>query len=219
MDMLQQQCERLKFLAGKPETEAARNEVLLALTSKWDGVRVNAAKVLGSWGGPANMAVLLHRYAETRQYSGERSGIRKALCLAVSDNDAHWLIDCCFKPGLVERSCAIEMLSHLSGNVLHQALARLNGQDDEVRHLHCDLLFRTRSYPDRIKSLQALSSDINPTIALRARQYLSWLKWVEPALFNTEPAKPNHSSRGKAFDRKFNRAKQKRQLAIRKESM
>lgn len=209
--MLQQQCERLKFLASKPEATHTRSEVLQALSSKWDGVRVNAAKVLGSWGGPANMDFLLQKYAEVDRYSGERSGIRKAFCLAVSDDDVCWLVDCCFQPGQVDRAWAIVMLCHLSGSVLHKELTRLNWQDDEVRYLHCDLLFQHRSYPNKIRLLQIMSNDANEIIAKRAKQYLSRLQWREPELFITPPVRLDNSARGKTFNRKFNRAKQNRQ--------
>jgi hypothetical protein len=210
MDMLQLQNERLKFLASQPETAIARSEVLLAFSSKWDGVRVNAAKVLGHWGGSANMASLLQKYAEVDRY-GERSGIRKALCLAVSNEDASWLIDCCFEPGQVDRACAIELLCHIPGNVLQKELSRLNWRDIDVRCFHCDLLYRHRSYPDRIKQLHALSHDTDEIIAKLAKRYLTWVRWTESEADMSEPAHPGNTPRVKTFERKFNRAKQKRQ--------
>jgi hypothetical protein len=92
--------DRLDRLARTRENPETRREVEAALSSKWEGVRANAAKVLGIWGGRRSVDVLreaLESSMEKRAGWALRTVLVRALCQCTDPvEDAPWMLDCYF---------------------------------------------------------------------------------------------------------------------------
>jgi hypothetical protein len=89
-------CEELRQLGLRPETLAARKKLEEALSSKWDGVQVAAAKSLSRWGDPRSVHSLKELLVAVAGKPGRQStthGVVKSLCPHLQPSDLDWLID------------------------------------------------------------------------------------------------------------------------------
>jgi hypothetical protein len=126
MDEMQRLGERMRNLArGKP-TPGRRAEVEACLEHKWEGIQVQAARVLGAWGGPESAAAL-RRWLERlygRPYAWAARGVAaRALARCVGDADVGWVLDLYFE--LDRPSLQYELLPLVSALPRGPALARL----------------------------------------------------------------------------------------------
>jgi hypothetical protein len=97
---MDEQSDRLRRLARTREKPETRREVEEALSSKWEGVRANAARVLGIWGGRRSVEALraaLDSSMDLRAGWALRSVLVRALCSCADPvEDAAWMLDCYF---------------------------------------------------------------------------------------------------------------------------
>lgn len=89
MDELQRTKLRLQDLARSRPTAKRRAEVEVLLQSKWTGVQISAAQVLGKWGGPESV-LALRRWLDE---GGSTADAIKALARCVGDADVDWALD------------------------------------------------------------------------------------------------------------------------------
>jgi HEAT repeat protein len=102
MDELQELRQRLATLRTLKPTNARRAEAEALLESKWEGVQVSAAQVLGEWDGPDSVPPL--RSWLSQLYSrpnawGARSEAARALGKCVGEPDVSWALDLYFSLG------------------------------------------------------------------------------------------------------------------------
>ncbi len=75
---------------------ASRNRIEEALASKWDGVQVEAAKVLSQWGDPSSLDalrdLLISLAAKPRRVSAV-AAVQTALSPHLKPSDLNWVID------------------------------------------------------------------------------------------------------------------------------
>jgi hypothetical protein len=89
-------CEELRQLGLRPETPAARAKLEEALSSKWEGVQVAAAKALSRWGDPRSvrsLKELLVAVAVKKGRSSTCGAVAKLLYPHMQTSDLDWLID------------------------------------------------------------------------------------------------------------------------------
>src|SRR5579859_5570706 len=88
-------CNQLKRLATQPENPDARAIVEEAFNSKWEGVKVTAAKTFAAWGGRRSVELLKSWVYQC--YLDENFGLRikaeKLLAQCIEDQDADWVLD------------------------------------------------------------------------------------------------------------------------------
>jgi hypothetical protein len=91
--------QRLATLRTLKPTPARRAEVEALLESKWEGVQVSAAQVLGEWDGPDSVPALRswlsQLYARPDAYA-VRTQAATALGKCVGEGDADWVLDLYF---------------------------------------------------------------------------------------------------------------------------
>jgi hypothetical protein len=115
-------CEELRRLTTKPPSEAGRKKLDEALWSKWDGVRVEAAKVLSQWGDPESVAAMKRSLADIALRPGRGPtvyAIAMALLPHLHSSDVDWAVDL-FVHG--SRSSTRESLKLLFGAFPHDAV-------------------------------------------------------------------------------------------------
>lgn len=96
MDDLQRVEARLRYLRrGKP-TAKRRAEVEALLQSKWEGIQVSAAHVLGEWGEEQSVTALRRWLMEGRSNPTVVDEAAKALGRCVGDGDVEWALDLYF---------------------------------------------------------------------------------------------------------------------------
>ena len=89
-------CEELRQIGLNPETPAARAKLEKALSSKWDGVQVAAAKALSRWGDQRSvrsLKELLSLVASKPNRNSTTHGVVKALYPHIKSSDLDWVID------------------------------------------------------------------------------------------------------------------------------
>src|SRR5690348_16552053 len=89
-------CEELRQIGLQNETPAGRKMVNESLSSKWDGVRVAAAKALSQWGDArsvSNLKELLVEVATAPRRSSTTSAVVKALRPHLQFSDLDWAIE------------------------------------------------------------------------------------------------------------------------------
>jgi len=95
VDELQRATARLRDLGRSRPTAKRRVEVEGLLDSKWEGVQVSAARVLGAWGGPESVAALrswLDRGRANRNWTVTHVAV-EALADCVTAEDVGWALD------------------------------------------------------------------------------------------------------------------------------
>jgi HEAT repeat protein len=96
---LKQTTDRLKEFGSRSATPEAREEIMAALESKWEGVQAVAAKVLAIWGGRESVAALRAWLiqCQQRKYGWAVRGVAvKALSECVDECDVDWILDMYF---------------------------------------------------------------------------------------------------------------------------
>ena len=104
---------RLESLGAKRPSPSERLEVLNALASKWEGIRVSAARVLLRWGDSdsiAHVRSLLEEFAAKSGCYASAGAVAQALRPHLQANDLEWVIGLCFEQSN-RHNCF--MLTHL----------------------------------------------------------------------------------------------------------
>ena len=89
-------CEELRQIGLRPETPAGREKLEEALSSKWDGVKVAAAKALSQWGDPRSLCslkVLLSTLVAKPGRLGGVSAVARLLATHMQASDLDWAIE------------------------------------------------------------------------------------------------------------------------------
>lgn len=89
-------CEELREVGLHPATRAAREKIAGALSSKWDGVQVAAAKALSQWGDPLSINTLrdlLVAVAAKPNRSSTVHAVTMALYPHMQPSDLDWVLD------------------------------------------------------------------------------------------------------------------------------
>ncbi len=89
-------CEELRQIGFRGETPKGRDKLEEALSSKWDGVQVAAAKVLSQWGDPRSLRslkVLLSTLAAKPSRSGGAWAVARLLTMHLQPSDLDWAIE------------------------------------------------------------------------------------------------------------------------------
>jgi len=89
-------CEQLRRIGTRPPSVAGSIKLEEALSSKWDGVRVEAAKALSHWGDPKSVDALkccLVDIACKLNRESAASAIARALYPHLQASDLDWAID------------------------------------------------------------------------------------------------------------------------------
>lgn len=89
-------CEELRRIGLHPVTPAAREKLEGALSSKWDGVQVAAAKALSQWGDALSLHALRDLLAAVASNPHRRSAVwavARALRPHLQPSDLDWVID------------------------------------------------------------------------------------------------------------------------------
>jgi len=89
-------CEELRQIGLHKETPAGRKKLNESLSSKWDGVRVAAAKALSQWGDARSVCDLKKLLAEVAAEPRRRStttAVVKSLVPHLQLSDLDWVID------------------------------------------------------------------------------------------------------------------------------
>ena len=180
--------ERLRYIAGQRPTDATRDEVELALTLRWWGIRERAIATLGKWGTKRDRIWLTERaqrplaaYRKTFDFGGgsperweyvETHACRHAVAPLLDNKDAPWLLELYFNK-----------LNSFLG--LHSALARLTpepvleridkavkqGDKDQIVAAMC-LLSNTPQITTREEHLAHYAQSTNPHTARWAKSML-----------------------------------------------
>jgi hypothetical protein len=99
MTDLKVECERLRGLGRSRPNSVNRRLAAEALSSKFESLQVEGAKLLGRWGGREAVAALkswLERSYQKKNALGIRGQAVKALSRCVTSEDAPWVLDLYF---------------------------------------------------------------------------------------------------------------------------
>ena len=89
-------CDELRAIGSRPATPAKRKKLEDAVSSKWDGVKVAAAKALSQWGDPQSVQTLkelLIALAEKPGRSSALGDISRLLMPHLKPSDLDWVSD------------------------------------------------------------------------------------------------------------------------------
>jgi hypothetical protein len=95
-DELRDICEELRRLGSRGPSEAGRKKLEEALWSKWDGVRVEAAKAASQWGDVQSVDALKRALADIalKPNRGPSAfAIAMALCPHLHPSDLDWAVN------------------------------------------------------------------------------------------------------------------------------
>ncbi|TAL35139.1 MAG: hypothetical protein EPN97_07625 [Alphaproteobacteria bacterium] len=122
-------CDELVQLGASKSTPASRKKVDEAIASKWDGVKVAAAKALSQWGDPESVQTLKELFtsvASQPQRSSALSTIARLLTPHLQSSDLDWVCDLFLHK--THGSNGLGFLGILDSFSPHDVLKRLEGQ-------------------------------------------------------------------------------------------
>jgi hypothetical protein len=110
---LREECEELTRLASRGQNPAAKTRLLEALNSKWEGVRVTAARSLVRWGDPDSINAVKLALADLANKPSHWASVRpicEALGPALCLDDLEWVLGLYFEKAKKSNRLA---MSHL----------------------------------------------------------------------------------------------------------
>jgi hypothetical protein len=97
---LREECDRISALGRRKPTDGSRKEVADALSSKWEGLQVTAAKALSAWGDKASVDLIrksLIDFSKKPAHWAAAGAVADALKPHMRSDDVEWVLDLCLK--------------------------------------------------------------------------------------------------------------------------
>jgi HEAT repeat protein len=166
---------RLRDLASLPPTTETRNDVMLALASKFEGIQAVAAEVLGTWGDGVSKDALRQWFMETLErplgWAIRSVGIRELARLATAE-DAGWVLDLYFgaTDGLLQHELTTLAAALPPVPAKELVIAKARDQNARVRHSALKVLARG-SWGSPRELLRPFARDQDPLIRKMLRAW------------------------------------------------
>lgn len=133
--LLSDLCESLRHKQPKALTLQDRKELISALSSKWDGLRVTAAQVLcanGDAQGVHEVRRALRELAAHPNRGGSVAAVARALRERLQDRDLPWAIETYLNAARPNRYALGVLFARFPASAIHQAVDELLRSDERL---------------------------------------------------------------------------------------
>jgi hypothetical protein len=159
---LNEECSRLVELRRLRPTPERWEEAIRALNSKYEGVQVHAARVLGEWGGQRSTTLLKEWLVRNLEREAGWSAVGVAtreLRRCVILDDSEWILELYFTAEDVAcRHSLLGLAVVLPSDLLRERAAIESGSSDPRRQAAAKVLLNRLRYEQSGESTKALSS-------------------------------------------------------------